>query len=222
MSGCRDETRTHTVTTLCRDYPAAGTSASLSARARHDASGNRGQGRASASQAAALGDRGADVQVTQQLGPVRRAGQRRLSHGTVTDEAEIYRAAGFTGPRQIEVPDRVVTRVTDDIVAVVFSLSSSTPYLFGDHAPNSRPSFDSSSQCRPSGMLSEQTRDRHLAAPKHPRKRPMRLSQLTPNLTTTTQTTRSSAIRANLCCTCRTTCPQLSGMVSAKALSDAA
>lgn len=67
------------------------------------------------------------------LGPVRRAGRSHLPHGTVTGEAEIYRAAGFAGPRRIEVPGRVVTRVTGGIVAAVFSLSSSTPHLFGDH-----------------------------------------------------------------------------------------
>jgi len=66
------------------------------------------------------------------LGPVRRAGRGSLAQGTASGESEIYRAAGFTGPRRITVPGRVVTRTTDDVVAGVFSLSSSTPHLFGD------------------------------------------------------------------------------------------
>ncbi|WP_370948091.1 class I SAM-dependent methyltransferase [Amycolatopsis sp. cg5] len=66
------------------------------------------------------------------LGPVRRAGQGTLPGGTPGGEAEIYRAAGFTGPQQIRVPGRLVTRAPDDIVASVFSLSSSAPHLFGD------------------------------------------------------------------------------------------
>ena len=53
-------------------------------------------------------------------------------------EDEIYRAAGFDGPRDIELPGRVVRRSTDDIVAAVYSLSSSTPHLLGDQ----RAAFD--------------------------------------------------------------------------------
>jgi hypothetical protein len=94
------------------------------------------------------------------LGPVRRAGQSRLPHGTAPGEEEIYRAVGFTGPRRIEVPGRVVTRVTDDIVAAVFSLSSSAPHLFGDDGERFeaelRQLLHSAS---PSGMFSEQTRE---------------------------------------------------------------
>ena len=36
---------------------------------------------------------------------------------------------------RIEVPGRVVTRTIDDIAASVYSLSSSTPHLFGDNLP---------------------------------------------------------------------------------------
>jgi hypothetical protein len=50
-------------------------------------------------------------------------------------EDEIYRAAGFDGPRNLELPGRVVHRSTDDIVASVYSLSRSTPTLFGDRLP---------------------------------------------------------------------------------------
>ena len=40
------------------------------------------------------------------LGPVRRAGQGSLPNGTAGGEAEVYRAAGFHGPRRFEVPGR--------------------------------------------------------------------------------------------------------------------
>ncbi|MEV7098361.1 hypothetical protein AB0M80_36530 [Amycolatopsis sp. NPDC051045] len=66
------------------------------------------------------------------LGPVRRAGRGSLPGGTAGGEAAIYRAAGFHGPRRFEVPGRVVTRTVDEVVAGVFSLSSSAPHLFGD------------------------------------------------------------------------------------------
>ena len=74
-----------------------------------------------------------DALVRSYLGPVRRAGRGLRS--TRDDEADVLRAAGFTGPRRIE-PDtaRVVTRTADDIVAATFSLSSSTPHLFGADA----------------------------------------------------------------------------------------
>lgn len=59
-------------------------------------------------------------------------GPRRTVPGdSPGNEDEIYRAAGFDGPRDIELPGRVVHRSTQDIVASVYSLSSSTPYLFG-------------------------------------------------------------------------------------------
>ncbi|GAA0593348.1 class I SAM-dependent methyltransferase [Kutzneria viridogrisea] len=98
--------------------------------------------------------------VRSHLGPVRRAGRSLLPQGTVAGEADIYRAAGFTGPRRIEVPGRVVTRVTDDIVAAVFSLSSSAPHLFGER----RAEFEAELRrllhsASPSGVFSERTRE---------------------------------------------------------------
>jgi SAM-dependent methyltransferase len=91
------------------------------------------------------------------LGPVRRAGQGLLPQGTAGGEAEIYRAAGFTGPERIELPGRPVTRVCDDIVAAVFSRSTSTPYLLGDR----RAEFEAELRAllrdtAPSGSFSEQ------------------------------------------------------------------
>ncbi|WP_031468996.1 class I SAM-dependent methyltransferase [Sciscionella sediminilitoris] len=66
------------------------------------------------------------------LGPVRRAGRSYLPHGTPSGENELYRAAGFTRAQRIDVPGHVHTRVTEDVVAAVFSQSGSTPRLFGD------------------------------------------------------------------------------------------
>jgi precorrin-6B methylase 2 len=60
------------------------------------------------------------------LGP-----KRTVPGDSPGNEDEIYRAAGFDGPRNIELPDRMVRRSTADIVASVYSLSSSTPHLFG-------------------------------------------------------------------------------------------
>jgi len=98
--------------------------------------------------------------VRRYLGPVRRAGRGRLPHGTASGEAEVYRAAGFTGPQRIEIRGHAVTRATDDIVAMVFSLSSSTPYLLGNH----RAAFETELRqlllsTSPTGMFSEQTRE---------------------------------------------------------------
>jgi SAM-dependent methyltransferase len=76
--------------------------------------------------------RAIDELVQRHLGPTRRAGRGVLPHGTPGGEDAIYRAAGFRGPERVEVPGRVVTRTTDQIVASVYSLSSSTPHLFDD------------------------------------------------------------------------------------------
>jgi len=70
--------------------------------------------------------------VRRYLDPTRRAGRGSLPDGTPADEDSVYRAAGFGGPDRLEVPGRVVTRAADDVVASVFSLSSSAPHLFGD------------------------------------------------------------------------------------------
>ncbi|WP_329046400.1 class I SAM-dependent methyltransferase [Amycolatopsis sp. NBC_01488] len=72
------------------------------------------------------------------LGSTRRAGQGSLPGGTAGGETEIYRAAGFYGPRRFEVPGRVVTRTADEVVAGVFSLSSAAPHLFGDRRAAAR------------------------------------------------------------------------------------
>lgn len=65
------------------------------------------------------------------LGPERRAGQGVLPAGTPGGEDGVYRAAGFAGPRRLELPAYVVERTEDQVVAAVFSLSGSAPHLFG-------------------------------------------------------------------------------------------
>jgi SAM-dependent methyltransferase len=67
------------------------------------------------------------------LGPVRRAGRGALPDGTPALEDEVIAAAGFEGPRRLEVGGgRVFDRSEDEIVASVFSLSSAAPHLFGE------------------------------------------------------------------------------------------
>ena len=67
------------------------------------------------------------------LGPVRRAGQGVLPHGTPGDEAALLRRAEFAGPERLLVPaGEMLTRSADDVVAGVFSRSDAAPHLFGD------------------------------------------------------------------------------------------
>jgi SAM-dependent methyltransferase len=73
--------------------------------------------------------------VGEYLGPVPRAGRSlRPQAFTPPHITETYfRAAGFDGPRDVEVPrGEIVTRTVDQVVAATFSLSSATPALFGD------------------------------------------------------------------------------------------
>ena len=66
------------------------------------------------------------------LGPVRRAGRGSLPEGPPAGEEAVLREAGFTGPHQLELSGgAVLTRSSEEIVAATFSLSSSTPELFG-------------------------------------------------------------------------------------------
>ncbi|MFE6866405.1 class I SAM-dependent methyltransferase [Kitasatospora sp. NPDC057692] len=70
------------------------------------------------------------------LGPVRRAGQGFLPHGTPGDEAAVLAAAGFAGPRRLVVPGgQALIRTADETVAEVLSISSSAPHLFGPRLP---------------------------------------------------------------------------------------
>ena len=70
------------------------------------------------------------------LGPVRRAGQGFLRHGTPSKEADVLRDAGYDPPRRVRVPaGPPLVRTVDDIVAWTFSLSGSAPHLFAERGP---------------------------------------------------------------------------------------
>ncbi|RGD58855.1 class I SAM-dependent methyltransferase [Kitasatospora xanthocidica] len=98
-----------------------------------------------------------DGLVRRYLGPVRRAGQGLLPHGTPGDEAAVLARAGFAGPQRIVVPGgRPLERTADDAVAGVFALSSSAPHLFAER----RPAFEADlrrllARTSPSGLFSE-------------------------------------------------------------------
>jgi SAM-dependent methyltransferase len=96
--------------------------------------------------------------VERYLGPIDRTRKGLLSADKAGREEELYRTAGFSGPEKIEIPGRVVERTTDQIVAALFSLSVSTPQLFGDR----REAFEDDLRqllldTNPSGIFSEQT-----------------------------------------------------------------
>jgi SAM-dependent methyltransferase len=66
------------------------------------------------------------------LGPVRRAGRGVLPHGTPGGEAAILSRAGFAGPsRYVVLGGEALERTRGDVLAWVFSRSSSTPHQFG-------------------------------------------------------------------------------------------
>ena len=70
--------------------------------------------------------------VEEYLGPVKRAGQGSLLHGTPSGEDEVMVAAGFEGPRRRFIPGGgVIERSEREVVASVFSVTSSAPHLFG-------------------------------------------------------------------------------------------
>jgi SAM-dependent methyltransferase len=101
-----------------------------------------------------------DALIRQYLGPVRRAGRGLRPHGTPDDESAVFGAAGFKGPERMELDTaRIVTRSADDVVAATFSLSGSTPHLFGSDV--SRFEDDLRALLReaaPDGSFSERTR----------------------------------------------------------------
>jgi SAM-dependent methyltransferase len=94
------------------------------------------------------------------LGPITRKTKGFLSPDKANREEEVYRAAGFSGPQRIEVPGDIVERTSDQIVAGVFSLSSSTPHMFGER----RDAFETDLRrllrdANPTGIFSEQMRE---------------------------------------------------------------
>lgn len=74
-----------------------------------------------------------DNLIVRYLGPVRRAGQGLLRHGTPGGEDEVVTRGGFGRIEVVRVPGgEVLARTIDDIVAAQFSNSGSAPHLFGD------------------------------------------------------------------------------------------
>ena len=68
----------------------------------------------------------------QYLGPGRRAGQG-IRNTSPSGEDEVFQQAGFLPAETVTVPDRrAVEQTVDDVVARVFSTSSTAPHLFGD------------------------------------------------------------------------------------------
>jgi SAM-dependent methyltransferase len=66
------------------------------------------------------------------LGSDRRAGQG-IRNTSPAGEDEVFRGAGFRPAETVIVPDqRIIERTADDIVANVFSTSSTAPHLFGE------------------------------------------------------------------------------------------
>ena len=66
------------------------------------------------------------------LGNDRRAG-RGIRNSSPDGEDGVFQQAGFLSAQTLTVPDRrVVERSSDDVVAGVFSRSSTAPHLFGD------------------------------------------------------------------------------------------
>ncbi len=98
--------------------------------------------------------------VRRYLGPARRAGQGVLTHDTPGGEDEVYRTAGFVGPRRLTVPGAVLDRGADEVVAAVLSLSGSAPHLFGprlaDFEADLRTLLHTAS---PTGRFSQQMRE---------------------------------------------------------------
>ena len=94
------------------------------------------------------------------LGPIARNRKGLLWAYKANREEEVWRAAGFSGRHRLDVPGEIVERTSDQIVAGIFSLSSSTPHLFGER----RAAFESDLRrllhdANPSGIFSEQMRE---------------------------------------------------------------
>ncbi|MFJ8042543.1 class I SAM-dependent methyltransferase [Kitasatospora sp. NPDC096147] len=98
-----------------------------------------------------------DGLVRRYLGPLRRAGQGVLPHGTPGGEAEVLARAGYAGPSRLVVPGGQVLELdAGDLVARTFSTSSSAPHLFGPHLPAFEADLRALLQAAsPSGLFAE-------------------------------------------------------------------
>ena len=99
--------------------------------------------------------------VKSHLGPVRRAGQGELPEGTPGGEEEVMAAAGYSGPtRVVAARGRVLDRTEDEVVAGVYSRTSSAPHLFGERLPEFEAELRALlRQTAPDGRFSERTRE---------------------------------------------------------------
>jgi SAM-dependent methyltransferase len=102
-----------------------------------------------------------DALVRRYLGPVRRAGTALLPQGTPAGEAEIMRAAGYTGPERLPAGGGTVyERSADQVVAQAFSLSWSAPHLFGARVGEfERDLRDLLRDASPSGRFAQRSRE---------------------------------------------------------------
>jgi Methyltransferase domain len=91
----------------------------------------------------------------QYLGSDRRAGHG-IRNTSPDGEDGVFRRAGFLPAETVAVPDqRAVERTIDDVVARVFSTSSTAPHLFGDHREDyERDLREILTQASPSGRFS--------------------------------------------------------------------
>jgi SAM-dependent methyltransferase len=94
------------------------------------------------------------------LGPIRRAGQGTLPEGTSSQEELVLAGAAYRGPTRLNVPGRVLERSEDEVVASVFSRSSSAPHLFGERLEEFEAELRRLLRRRaPDGRFSERTRE---------------------------------------------------------------
>jgi SAM-dependent methyltransferase len=99
--------------------------------------------------------------VRRYLGPVPRAGQGVLRHGTPGDERVVVPQAGFAAAERVVVPaGEVLPRTVDDLVAWAYSRSGSAPHLFDDR----RDEFEAElrrllAEASPAGQFAEQVPD---------------------------------------------------------------
>lgn len=96
------------------------------------------------------------------LGPVRRAGRGALPGGTPpSGEEDVMVTARFDGPKRIDVGGgRVLDRSEDDVVASVYSRSSSAPHLFGERLADFEAELrDLLRRTAPDGRFNERARE---------------------------------------------------------------
>lgn len=76
-------------------------------------------------------------------------------------ETEVYRGAGFTGPRRFELPGPVLERTVEEVVAAVLSVSGSAPHRFGDRLPAFAADLRAllAEHAGPGGVFSQQMRE---------------------------------------------------------------